>query len=281
MPPVTTTADNNSTTEVNNGTDIGDITDVNVDSIEEDKIEEYNLDSLMALGADDFPEFEDDVNHTGMKPLHEWMKHLPEEVRKHLANIRSSYTRKTQALAEERNAAQAQLQQEREALRAERASLYTGDMAKKVRELASDDQEHDVFDTEGMKKEIQRQAALMLQDMISPAQEQLEVEQRKIQLQNFVQEHPDVRSDELRLPIAKMLQERPELRLEDAYFIVKAKVDAEAAAAERATAEQARARQKQAFGKTSSGSANRPTGVPKFSSAWESFQWHKANQAKS
>lgn len=257
---------------MNNETTVQDTT------VDTEVTEEYNLDSLLALGAEDFPEFADDINHTGMKPLNEWIGHLPEEVRKHLANIRSSYTRKTQTLAEERNALRAELDKERQALSAERASLYNGNMAKRVKELASDREEHDVFDTEGMKKEIQRQAAVLLQEMLNPAQEQLEVEQRKNQLTSFVNEYPDVRSPELRLPIAKLLQERPELKLEDAYFIVKAKVDSEAAAVERKALEEQRARQKTAFNKTSSGSASAPTGAPKFNNAWESFQYHKARE---
>ena len=53
------------------------------------------LDDLLAMSEDDVEEFKQE-NHTGMKPLHHWMQHMPEDVRKHLANIRGDYTRKTQ-----------------------------------------------------------------------------------------------------------------------------------------------------------------------------------------
>ena len=68
------------------------------------------IDELLELGEEDYEEFTDDANHKGMKPLHEWMQHIPEDARKHVANIRSSYTRKTQELAEMRK----QLEVERE-----------------------------------------------------------------------------------------------------------------------------------------------------------------------
>ena len=61
-------------------------------------VEDLTIDDLLNLGADADPLFTDDANHKGMKPLHEWVGHLPEDVRKHVANLRSSYTRKTQEL---------------------------------------------------------------------------------------------------------------------------------------------------------------------------------------
>jgi len=243
--------------------------------------EKYSLDDLMNMSREDYDEFDDEAQHKGMQPLSHWMKHVPADVRKHLANIRADYTRKTQSLSEERNALQAELTKEREQLAMERRSLYSGDMAKRTAELASDETKFDLFDEEGMQKEIQRQAAKMLNQMLKPAQEQLQVEHRKVELRRFADEHPEIKSDDYRMPIAKMLQDRPELRLEDAYFIVKAKVDSEKATSERAELEAQRSRRKQAFGKTSSGTASKPAGTPKFKNAWESYQWHKAQQSKS
>jgi DNA repair exonuclease SbcCD ATPase subunit len=74
--------------------------------------EPMTIEELLALNEEDYEEFTDDANHTGMKPLHEWMQHIPEDVRKHVANLRASYTRKTQEIAEMRK----QLEAEREAL---------------------------------------------------------------------------------------------------------------------------------------------------------------------
>jgi hypothetical protein len=239
--------------------------------------QEYSLDDLLKMSREDYDEFDDEAQHKGMQPLSHWMKHVPADVRKHLANIRADYTRKTQSLSEERNALQAELTKEREQLAMERRSLYSGDMAKRTAELASDETKFDLFDEEGMQKEIQRQAAKMLNQMLKPAQEQLQVEHRKMELHRFADEHPEIKSDDYRMPIAKMLQDRPELRLEDAYFIVKAKVDSEKATSERAELEAQRSRRKQAFSKTSSGTASKPAGTPKFKNAWEAFQYHRDN----
>ena len=63
--------------------------------------EPLTIDDLLAMDEELFPEFKEE-NHKGMKPLHEWVKNVPGDVRKHLANMRSSYTRKTQELAEQR-----------------------------------------------------------------------------------------------------------------------------------------------------------------------------------
>jgi len=69
-----------------------------------------SIDDLMDINEEQFEEFTEEANHKGMKPLHEWMQHIPEDVRKHVANIRSSYTRKTQELAQMRKDLEAEQQ---------------------------------------------------------------------------------------------------------------------------------------------------------------------------
>lgn len=241
---------------------------------------EYSLDDLLGVSSEDYPELADDANHTGMKPLGHWLKHVPEDVRKHLGNLRSSYTKKTQALAAERNALKAELEAERAALAKERAALYNGETAKRTAELANDETEFNIFDPDGMKQEIQRQAAIMLQQMIAPAQEQLAVDQRRVELNRFMDANPELKSDEYRLPVAEMLKSRPELKLEDAYYIVKAKVDSEKAAKERAELAEQRSRRKSSFAKTATGSASTPAGKPVFKDAWSAFQYHRDQQSK-
>ena len=93
----------------------------------------------MNMSQEDYNEFDDDAQHKGMQPLSHWMKHVPADVRKHLANIRADYTRKTQSLSAERNALQTELAKEREQLAVERKSLYNGDLARRTAELAADE----------------------------------------------------------------------------------------------------------------------------------------------
>jgi hypothetical protein len=106
------------------------------------------------------------------------------------------------------------------------------------------------------------------------------MKQRRMQLEQFKTDNPELMQDDYRLPVAQMLQERPELRLEDAFYIVKAKVDAEKLKTERAQLEQQKSTRRETLRKTSSGKSVTPSGTPKFRSAWEAYQYHKSQQAK-
>jgi hypothetical protein len=110
----------------------------------------------------------------------------------------------------------------------------------------------------------------MMQQMLTPLQQDLEVQRRGMQLDNFKKNNPDLTSPEIRMPVARLLQERPELKLEDAYYIVKGQVTKE-------NASNAKQAQKQILSKTSTGNAVRNSTPPKFASAWDAYQYHKAN----
>jgi hypothetical protein len=237
-------------------------------------VEDLTIDDLLNLGADADPLFTDDANHRGMKPLHEWVGHLPEDVRKHVANLRSSYTRKTQEIANLRK----ELEQERLELQNQREATLNNPAYNRAVEVADNPEEFDLYDPEGMKKEIERQAAIQLKQMLAPAREELLMKQRRMELDSFKSQHPEITNDEYRLPIAKMLTERPELRLEDAYYIVRAKVDAEKSSVLKAELEAERASRRSALMRTASGTATKPNGTPKFRNAWEAYQYHKAQK---
>ena len=248
-------------------------------SIEEEAEPELlTIEELMELTSTDYEEFQDDANHKGMKPLHEWMQHIPEDVRKHVANIRSSYTQKTQELAEMRR----ELQAERLALQSQREMAVNNPYLEQAQaELAKQgDEPNDLYTEAGLQAEIKRQASLMLQEMMKPAQEQIQVEQRRMQLQQFKTDNPELMDNEYRLPVAQMLQARPELKLEDAFYIVKAKVEAAKAKAEREELAKQKSVRRKALKKTSTGKAVSPSGVPRFKNAWEAYQYHKSQQVK-
>ena len=249
--------------------------DDSVDGAEED-VELMTIEELLGLNEEDYEEFTEDANHKGMKPLHEWMQHIPEDVRKHVANIRSSYTQKTQELAEMRRA----LEAERAELHRQQEHAVNNPFLKRAEEELAKEEEYDIYTTEGMQAEIKRQAAKMLQEMMKPAQEEMQMKQRRMQLEKFKTENPQLMEDDYRLPVAQMLQERPELRLEDAYYIVKAKVDAEKLKVERAQVAKQKSTRRETLRKTSGGKSVSPSGTPKFRSAWEAYQYHKAQKAK-
>lgn len=238
--------------------------------------ENISVDDLLGLNSDQVPEFQEGINHTGMKPLSEWTKHLPEDVRKHLANIRSDYTRKTQEIASMKK----ELEMDRRSYALEKEATLNNPLARRAAELANTTEEFDLYDPEGMKKEIERQSAKMLSEMLKPAREEIMLQQRKMALNDFKRENPELTNPEYRLEIAKMLQDRPELKLEDAFYIVKSKVDS-AKSREAAKAVQAVTNsRREALQKTSNGSATVPKGTPKFRDAYEAFLYHKSQGMK-
>lgn len=245
-------------------------------SADDGEDELMTIEELMGIDEEDFDEFTEDANHKGMKPLHEWMQHIPEDVRKHVANIRSSYTRKTQELAEMRKA----LDAERMELQRQQENAVNNPFLKRAEEELAKEEEYDIYTTEGMQAEIKRQAAKMLQEMMKPAQEEIQMKQRRIQLEQFKTDNPELMDDDYRLPVAQMLQDRPELKLEDAFYIVKAKVDATKLKTEREQVAKQKSQRRQTLRKTSGGKSVSPSGTPKFRSAWEAYQYHKSQQAK-
>jgi hypothetical protein len=135
------------------------------------------IEELLGINEEDYEEFIEDANYKGMKLLHEWMQHILEDVRKYVANIRFSYTRKTQEIAEMRKA----LEAERAELHRQQDSALNNPFLKRAEEeLANDEQEYDIYTTEGMQAEIKRQAAKMLQEMMKPAQEEIQMKQRRM-----------------------------------------------------------------------------------------------------
>ncbi len=246
------------------------------DSVDVGEEELMTIEELLGLNEEDYDEFTEDANHKGMKPLHEWMQHIPEDVRKHVANIRSSYTRKTQELSEMRKA----LEFEKSELMRQQDHAVNNPFLKRAEEELATDEEYDLYTPEGMQKEIKRQAAQMLQEMMKPAQEEMQIKQRRMQLEQFKTENPDLMDDQYRLPVAQMLQERPELKLEDAFYIVKSKVDAKKLKVEREQVAKQKSTRRETLRKTSSGKSVSPKGTPKFRDAWEAFQYHKNLNSK-
>ena len=241
----------------------------------EETIENFTLDDLMAYSEENDPLFTDDAQHKGMKPLHEWIHNVPEPVRKHLANIRADYTRKSQDLATMRKEVEAA----QRAMEAQNDAITNGSMARQLRDV-DENADYDLFDPEGMKAEIQRQAKLMLRDMMAPAQEELEVKQRRMALQQFKADNPEITDPAYRAPMIELLKNRPELKMEDAFYIVKAKVGSTKLQQERDEIAARKAERRSVVRKSSTGSRSNPSGTPKFSSALEAYKFHKSMQTK-
>ena len=116
----------------------------------------------------DLPEGE----HTGID-YNRVVKDLPDDAQKMLANIRKSYTKKTQELAEQKRDLNARL-----------ASLADQETFDKFKELGERKTELDPYDTESFNKRIEEEVALRMRDMLAPMQEQYHLQQRKAKLDN-------------------------------------------------------------------------------------------------
>ena len=274
-PEVTVEASEEQTNVDNKGTDESPLEgqpDVPTD-IEQKFLDSFNLEDL--LKAD----FSEDAimsnTHKDLPDYQEILKHLPENGRKLIANLRAMTTRKTQEVSEIRK----DLLRQQQALALEKKALYSGKFADNVKQLAAEPEvPHDVFSDDGMNNKIKQEAAKLFQQMIEPMQEELYVTQRQSQMDRFKTDHPDLL--DYKTEIAGLLRERPELKLEDAYYITKAKTDR----TRLVTLENESARKKEekqiAWTKVRPGSNVRATKVPKFRSAWDAYQWHKANGTK-
>jgi len=236
-------------------------------SAPEPEVEELSLDDLLDSSLDEHPELKG--GHKGLPDYKKILEHLPENGRKLVGNLRASYTQKTQELA----GMKAQLEQERAALARDRELMTKSEFAQKVKEQAAAPLQHDAWSDEGLQERINKQAAQMMQQMLAPLQQDLEVQQRQVALDSFKSQHPDLTSDEVRMPVAKLLMERPELKLEDAYFIVKGQLT-------RQQSDAVKQVQRDTLKKTSTGNAVRNAAPPKFKSAWDAYQYHKANGTK-
>ena len=233
----------------------------------ETEAEDLSLDDLLDSSLDEHPELKG--GHKGLPDYKKILEHLPENGRKLVGNLRASYTQKTQELA----GMKAQLEQERAALARDRELMTKSEFAQKVKEQAAAPLQHDAWSDEGLQERINKQAAQMMQQMLAPLQQDLEVQQRQVALDSFKSQHPDLTSDEVRMPVAKLLMERPELKLEDAYFIVKGQLT-------RQQSDAVKQVQRDTLKKTSTGNAVRNSAPPKFKSAWDAYQYHKANGTK-
>ena len=247
--------------------------DTSIADVPADSVDSFNLEDLINTHFEDPVMSEPGLEHKIGLPYDQIIKHIPENGRKVIQNLRASYTKKTQELAQER----AQIESLKEELDRQKRMMTDSDWAKGIRAAAEDNSELDVWDEDGRKASIKREAAKMMADMIKPLQQEIAQEKRSVEIEKFKTSHPDLA--EHRVEIAKLLMERSELKLEDAYYLVKAKATTKREEEERATKVAHRTQTKEALMKTSTGK-NIESGKltkPKFKDAWSAYQWYKAN----
>jgi len=139
------------------------------------------------------------------------LKELPEDAQKLLANIRSSFTKKTQEIAEERRQMQAQME----------ALAKTG-FSEKLKETAERQTELDPYDPKSFELRIQEEVARRMREMVQPLEEQYKLDQIKMRYEKFKAENPDLMEPAIKTGVKQLLDENPALDLPTAYKLVKA-----------------------------------------------------------
>lgn len=189
----------------------------------------------------------------------------PPEVQRAMAEMRKMMTRKTQELAAEKKAIEAQ-----------RKALVAPEIAKALEapQLAG---EVDPFDPKSLSAHIEAEVKRRLAEVLEPVRKQSQQAEAQQRYESFMAEHPDLSADKaLRTEVAALLKQNAALDLSTAYYAVKGRRSraAEAEAAKRVALE-SRAAQRAALnvstGPRVAGGRVEPSIDPK-ASAWEIYQ---------
>ena len=141
----------------------------------------------------------------------------PEDVQRAMGSLRADYTRKMQALSQERRKVE-DLQ----------SSLTNSEAFKALQSqaqaAAAEGQEFDPFDNKSMENYINSLVAQKLQAVLEPMyQEQMKAQSSR-KVDDFMNEHPELRTDEgLRKEVYELLKADDSLNLEQGYWIVSGK----------------------------------------------------------
>tara|TARA_R110002126_G_scaffold43090_3_gene123759 strand:- start:1539 stop:2381 length:843 start_codon:yes stop_codon:yes gene_type:complete len=190
---------------------------------------------------------------------------LPEDAQKLLANIRSSYTKKTQDLATQRKELEAQVSAMNE------AKIY-----EKVSEVAERQTQLDPYDTGTFEKRIEEEVARRMQDMMRPMQEQYELQQRKHKLDEWTSQHPDY--IDYKQDIVSVLKGNSNLDLQSAYYIVKGKSQVSKQQQMETELKAHRETARQYGYKVSAGNTATANKPPKGLKGYQLYQWLESNK---
>ena len=201
-----------------NGTDVSHLNDtVTIPETEWDLDafikEDFTGDPIMDKTHKDLPSYKEILN-----------RHVTEDGKKLIANLRADYTRKTQ----ENAMIKRQLEAEREQLRQERAMLLTSETAKaNAAKAAIDTSKLDPYVEADMEKLLDAKAAKLLEEQLKPLRQRYEAQVQEQQAQAFIVAHPELNEPAYKAAMIDVLKTKPHLGTEDAFEIAKARVLAE------------------------------------------------------
>lgn len=273
-PENTTTQDTNTTTETTN--QVGE----NTGGQDGVKLGDMSLDDFMSMDFSNDPKLQETFSqeHKGLPDYKTiLMKHSTEEGRKLIANMRSSYTKKTQELSEARK----QLEMERAQMIREKEALYNSEYTKRLKTVAESTEELDPYTPEGLSKIIERETAKRMQEMLKPQQDAISEQRAIMAAERFVNEHPEMRTEAFKAKLVPLMTDRQDLDLETAYWMVKGQLSKEAEAKQvedKKAAQTKKAETREAIKKTAGTTTVSGSTPPKGLTPYEAMQWIKANK---
>ena len=150
------------------------------------------------------------------------MQDLSPEAKKLFHNLRSSFTKKTQSLSDQKKA----LENAKAALHAREKALFESDFYKSVSEkAATENKDFDPYDTKSFESRIEQEVARRMTEMMEPMRQAHVLQQQKHKLETFKAQHPDLET--FKGEIVDVLKEHKHMNLEQAYWQVKGRKLAE------------------------------------------------------
>jgi hypothetical protein len=144
------------------------------------------------------------------------MQELSPEAKKLFHNLRSSFTKKTQSISDQKKA----LENAKAALHAREKALFESDFYKSVSEKAAvENKDFDPYDTKSFESRIEQEVARRMTEMMEPMRQAHVLQQQKHKLDTFKSQHPDL--EDFKGEIVDVLKEHRHMNLEQAYWQVK------------------------------------------------------------
>ena len=134
---------------------------------------------------------------------------LPDDAKKLVANLRALTTKRTQAIA-----------QERKRLQAEREALTSGKFMEDLKSRSEAEVGFDPFDPDSVQAHSDKQVAASLRQALEPVRQEVELSNRRAQLERFKADNADINQPEVKADVVKLLKSDENLTLERAYAII-------------------------------------------------------------
>ena len=216
---------------------------------------EFDLDSIINeyLGV----EAESAERHS--VDTQEVLKELPEDALKLIQNLRKDYTKKTQLLSQQKK----ELEQ--------RENTWLNRQEQILRSKMNLPEDFDITAEGGVQKYLEVKVAEMLLEAQRPLVEQVELENRRAQLNDFKKANPDI--TEYREAMIEEMAKDPNLSLEKAYYLAKGKTADSKLNQMKVELERQKEAKLNAVSKVGVGGTSRAEGVPRFTNALDAYRY--------